>query len=122
MKSRGHELWIGDAARIRASYVRKQKTDKRDADHILTLLIEKRFPRIWIADQQQRDVRQLLVHRHKLVQVRTRLKTELQHLALNQGVQKKRSCGMGKGGRSWKSFPCKAGPGSDGKICCSCCT
>src|SRR5580704_16994566 len=57
VKSRGHELWMGDAARIRASYVRKQKTDKRDADHILTLLIEKRFPRIWIADQQQRDVR-----------------------------------------------------------------
>ena len=30
----GHEIWIGDAAQIRASYVRKQKTDKRDADHI----------------------------------------------------------------------------------------
>src|SRR5271157_1825531 len=26
-----HEVWIGDAAQIRASYVRKQKTDKRDA-------------------------------------------------------------------------------------------
>ena len=31
----GHEIWIGDAAQIRASYVRKQKTDKRDAGHIL---------------------------------------------------------------------------------------
>src|SRR6202161_3417729 len=31
----GHQLWIGDAAKIRASYVRKQKTDKRDAGHIL---------------------------------------------------------------------------------------
>ena len=70
--------------------VRKQKTDKRDAGHILTLLIEKRFPRLWMADAQQRDIRQLLTHRHKLVGVRTRLKTELQHLALNQGVQKKR--------------------------------
>src|SRR5207302_1914642 len=34
----GHEIWIGDAAQIRASYVRKQKTDKRDAAHILKLL------------------------------------------------------------------------------------
>ena len=34
----GHEVWIGDAAQIRASYVRKQKTDKRDAAHILNLL------------------------------------------------------------------------------------
>src|SRR5437762_12451812 len=36
----GHELWVGDAAQIRASYVRQQKTDKRDAAHILKLLVE----------------------------------------------------------------------------------
>ena len=93
----GHQLWIGDAAKIRASYVRKQKTDKRDAGHILTLLTEQRFPRLWLADSHQRDIRQLLIHRHKLVGVRTRLKTELQHLALNQGVQKKRQLWNEKG-------------------------
>ncbi len=90
MKSLGHELWIGDAAQIRASYVRRQKTDRRDAGHILRLLVEQRFPRIWVPSVEQRDIRQLLLHRHKLVQVRTRVKTELQHLALNQGMQKKR--------------------------------
>jgi transposase len=36
----GHELRVGDAAQIRASYVRQQKTDKRDAAHILKLLVE----------------------------------------------------------------------------------
>ena len=41
----GHEVWIGDAAEIRASYVRRQKTDKRDAAHMLKLLLEGRFPR-----------------------------------------------------------------------------
>ena len=90
LKRVGHELWIGDAAQIRASYVRRQKTDRRDAEHILRLLVEQRFPRIWVPSSEQRDVRQLLLHRHKLVQVRTRVKTELQHLALNQGMQKKR--------------------------------
>ena len=35
----GHELWVGDAAAIRASIVRKQKTDSRDALHILDLLL-----------------------------------------------------------------------------------
>jgi hypothetical protein len=30
------------------TYVRKQKTDRRDAKHILRLLVEGRFPRIWI--------------------------------------------------------------------------
>jgi len=101
----GHELWIGDAAKIRASYVRKQKTDKRDAAHILKLLVEKRFPRLWVPDGQQRDIRQLLTHRHKLVSVRTRLKTELQHLALNQGVQKKRQLWNEKGRALLASLP-----------------
>lgn len=85
----GHEVWIGDAAQIRASYVRKQKTDKRDAAHILKLLVEGRFPRLWMPSAAERDVRQLLIHRHKLVEIRSRVMNGLQHLALNQGVQKK---------------------------------
>jgi len=85
----GHEVCVGDAAQIRASYVRKQKTDRRDAKHIPQLLLEGRFPRIWISDAEMRDHRQLLIHRHKLVQIRTRVKNELQHLMLSQGMQKK---------------------------------
>jgi transposase len=85
----GHEVWMGDAAQIRASYVRKQKTDRRDAAHILKLLIEERFPRLWTPNAEERDLRQLLVHRHKLIAIRTRVKGGLQHLALNRGLQKK---------------------------------
>jgi transposase len=85
----GHEVWIGDAAKIRASYVRQQKNDKRDAEHILTLLRENRFPRLWRPTAEQRDVRQLLIHRHKLVEMRARVKNGLQHLAMNRGMQKK---------------------------------
>jgi transposase len=85
----GHEVWIGDAAQIRASYVRRQKTDRRDAGHILRLLMENRFPRLWTPTAEQRDMRQLLIHRHKLVEIRTRVKNGLQHLALNRRVQKK---------------------------------
>jgi transposase len=84
----GHEVWLGDAAQIRASYVRRQKTDRRDAGHILRLLIEKRFPRLWVPTAEQRDLRQLLIHRHKLVEIRTRVKNGLQHLAMNRGLQK----------------------------------
>ena len=87
----GHEVWIGDAARIRASQVRKQKTDRRDAEHILDLLVKDSFPRIWTPSRQERDQRQLLIHRYKLVTLRARVKNELQHLALNQGMQKGRS-------------------------------
>ena len=87
----GHQVWIGDAAQIRASYVRRQKTDRRDAGHILRLLMENRFPRLWTPTAEQRDLRQLLIHRHKLVEIRTRVKNGLQHLALNRGLQRKSS-------------------------------
>jgi transposase len=74
---------------VRASVVRKQKTDRRDAEHLMHLLIEDRFPRIWVPSLEVRDVRQLLVHRHKQVQARTRSKNQLQAMALSHGVQKK---------------------------------
>ena len=86
----GHELWVGDAAQIRASYVRQQKTDKRDAAHILKLLVEGRFPRIWMPSSEVRDLRQLLIHRYKLVSMRAQVKNELQHLAMNKGMQRQR--------------------------------
>jgi transposase len=93
----GMELWIGDAAKIRASEVRKQKTDRRDAEQLLRLLREDRFPRIWVPSLEERDVRQLLVHRHKQVQARTRSKNQLQALMLSQGVQKKRKLWTAEG-------------------------
>ena len=74
---------------MQASVVRKQKTDRRDAEHLLDLLRENRFPQIWVPSLEVRDVRQLLVHSHKQVQARTRTKNQLQAMALSQGVQKK---------------------------------
>jgi len=85
----GMELWLGDAAGVRSSVVRKQKTDRRDAAQLLKLLLEDRFPRIWVPSLEERDVRQLLLHRHKQVQGRTRTKNQLQAMALSHGVQKK---------------------------------
>jgi transposase len=85
----GHELWVGDAARIRAMAVREQKTNERDAADMLQLMLQDRFPRIWVPSFAERDLRQLLLHRHKLVRMRTQVKNQLQHLALNQGVQRK---------------------------------
>ena len=84
-----HELWIGDAAEIRAARVRKQKTDSRDALHILDLLLTDRFPRIWIPSPAERDVRQLVRHRHKLVRVRTSVMNQLHALAIGQGLCRK---------------------------------
>jgi transposase len=103
----GHALWIGDAAQIRASYVRKQKTDKRDAGHIRKLLAEGRFPKLWTPDREQRDHRQLVMHRHKLVQIRSRVKNELQHLSLNKGMQKQNKLWSAAGQKALRELPLK---------------
>jgi len=81
----GLELWIGDPAEIKARRVKKQKTDRKDAELLLKLMLEDRFPRIWVPSPENRDLRQLLWHRHRMVQMRTRIMNQLQALAMNEG-------------------------------------
>jgi transposase len=91
----GIELWIGDAAEIRTKRVRKQKTDRQDAQLILKLMLKDDFPRIWVPSCENRDLRQLLWHRHRMVQARTRIMNQLQAVALNEGLRCKK--------RLWRS-------------------
>jgi len=84
------ELWIGDAAEIRTKRVRKQKTDRQDAQLILKLMLKDDFPRIWVPNWENRDLRQLLWHRHRMVQARTRIMNQLQAVALNEGLRCKK--------------------------------
>src|SRR6202161_2666763 len=51
----GFELWIGDPAEIKAKRVRKQKTDRLGAALLLQLLLEDRFPRVWVPSPENRD-------------------------------------------------------------------
>jgi len=71
------ELWIGDASEIRTRRVRKQKTDRQDAQLILKLMLQDDFPQIWVPSWENRDLRQLLWHRHRMVQTRTRIMNHL---------------------------------------------
>jgi transposase len=48
------------------------KTDRQDVQLILTLMLKDDFPQIWVPSWENRDVRQLLWHRHRMVQARTR--------------------------------------------------
>jgi transposase len=82
----GHELVVGDASKIRAMVVRRQKTDSRDANHLLELLMKDSFPEIWIPSANDNDLRQLLWHRQKLVWIRASVKNQLHSLAMGQGV------------------------------------
>jgi transposase len=98
------ELWIGDAAEIRAKRVRKQKTDRQDAQLILRLLLENRFPQVWVPSWENRDLRQLLWHRHRMVQARTRIMNQLQAVALNEGLRCKKRLWRDAGREQLESF------------------
>jgi transposase len=80
----GHTVVVGEAAKIRAMVVRKTKTDRRDARHLLDLLKHDRFPAVWIPDGDTRDRRALVGHRVRLVRMRTMVKNGLQAIALSQ--------------------------------------
>lgn len=96
MQELGHEVVLGDATQIRASNPRKQKTDKRDARHILTLLVEDRFPAVWQPPLENEEQRQLLLHRCRLVQMRTRVKNQLDSMAKNEGWLSQRVWSAGR--------------------------
>ena len=89
----GIELWVADAAQVRAATRRKQKTDKRDAELLLELLSDGRLEkmRVHMPTPAERDARRLVLHRHRLVQMRTRVMNQLQAIALNEGLRKKRA-------------------------------
>jgi transposase len=100
----GFELWIGNPSEIKAARVRKQKNDRLDAELLLKLLVEDRFPRIWVPSPENRDLRQLLWHRHRLVQIRTRVMNQLQAVAMNEGVRRKKALWSKSGRAQLESF------------------
>ncbi len=101
----GIELWIGDAAEIKTRRVRKQKTDRTDAQLLLKLLLDNNFPRIWVPSLENRDLRQLLWHRHRLVQMRTRIMNQLQALAMNEGQRRKKKLWSEQGRAQLEKLP-----------------
>ena len=80
----GHTVLVGEAAKIRAMVVRKTKTDRRDARHLLDVLKHNRFLTVWMPDPETRDLRALIAHRVRLVRLRTMVKNSVPAIALNQ--------------------------------------
>jgi transposase len=67
-------------------------------------MLEDRFPKIWVPSGENRDLRQLLWHRHRMVQARTRIMNQLQAVALNEGLRCKKRLWRGHGREQLESF------------------
>jgi transposase len=105
----GHELVVGEAGKIRAKETRKQKHDRRDAEHILDLLVRGDFPKVWVPPAGERDVRVLLEHRHQLIQMRTRAKNGLQAMALSYGLRRRSRLWSAAGQEELEKIPLREG-------------
>jgi transposase len=101
----GIEYRVGHPAAIRKAETRKQKHDRRDAELIRRLLVENRFPQIWLPTAEQRDLRTLLQHRHQLVRMRVMTQNGLQGLALSQGLRRGAKLWSQAGQRALDSLP-----------------
>src|SRR5260370_37212166 len=105
MEELGIECRVGHPAEIRAAEPRKQKHDRRDADLILKLLVEIRFPAIWLLSKELQDLRALLRHRHQWVRMRTRIQNALQSIALANGLRRGPSLWSQDGQNTIASLP-----------------
>ena len=85
----GHELKVGNPVLIRKRATSRHKSDKRDAELILRLLLNDEFPEVWRRSAENNQVLDILKLRHSLVGQRTQNYNRLQALA--------RSIGLGKG-------------------------
>jgi transposase len=71
---------------------------------LLKLLMENRFPSIWMPSKELRDLRTLLLHRHQWVRTRTRAQNALQAMALTNGLRRGKSLWSQEGQRAMASL------------------
>lgn len=85
-----HQLQVGNPVLIRRRATSRHKSDKRDAELILQLLINDEFPSLWRRSVENNQVLDILKLRHALVAQRTRSYNRLQALAHSFGLPKGR--------------------------------
>ena len=107
-------------ARFGRAWCGNRRRTERDAAHLLDLLLQKRFPCIWIPSLAERDTRQLLRHRHKLVCFRTSVRNQLHALAMSQGVCRKKKLFTAQGREEWKNSRSIRGPAAGVRSCSIC--
>ncbi len=84
----GHELVVGDPVLIRKRAVSRHKSDKRDAEHIWTLLVNGEFPALWRRRRESVHLLEMIRLRLSFVRQRTQVYNRLQAMAHEVGLRK----------------------------------
>lgn len=86
----GHKLFVGNPVLIRKRATSRHKSDRRDAELILELLMRNEFPTIWRRPPESNRIIDILCLRKSLVRQRTQVYNRLQALAHDAGLRKGR--------------------------------
>jgi transposase len=105
MEELGIDCQVSHPSTIRAAEPRRQKHDQRDAELLLKLLVENRFPSIWQPSNELLDLRALLLHRHQWVRLRIRIQNGLQAIALANGLRRGSSLWSQRGQQAMTLLP-----------------
>jgi transposase len=89
MNELGHDLQVGNPTQIRARARSRHKSDRRDANLLLDLLLKHEFPALWRRSIEGQSVLERLRFRHHLVKHRTQVCNRLQALAHAAGLPKR---------------------------------
>jgi len=81
-----YEVWVGDAAEIARLGRRRQKNDRRDAEHILDLMLHGEFPKLYCPDEKSSQILRRLRERHKLVKHAGMVKNSLRRIQIETGT------------------------------------
>ena len=84
----GHELVVGDPVLIRKRAVSRHKNDRRDAEHIRTLLVNGEFPTLWRRPRASVNILEIVSLRSSLVRQRTQSYNRLQRIAHECGFRR----------------------------------
>jgi transposase len=86
-RSKGHEVYLSHPKQTKAIASARLKSDKVDALMLARLLKADLLPTVWIPGDKERQTRELLTHRARVVRQRTAIINELQALYAKRNVE-----------------------------------
>ena len=101
----GHQVWLGDPAEIRRLARRRQKTDRKDAELILDILMRGDFPKLHRPPTDSQLILSQLRYRSRLVKIRTIAKNNLHAVAMRAGLSAKAKLFTVAGKQKLESLP-----------------
>ena len=100
----GIKVWVGDAAEISRPGKRRQKNDRRDAEHILDLMLKGEFPKLYRISEESSEILRLLRHRNKLVKHATMVKNALRRIQIETGKLMSEGMASKKGKQKFRAL------------------